>query len=108
MATRAVAAVLAIMALSWSAPAQAQPKCTTKDGWHVALTEDVLDQAGRYVAQGDKAAFAALIKSGRLRAMKGGVPVYLEPGGRFGHAAIRLPGLTTPVWTLTEALSCAR
>lgn len=108
MATRAVAAVLAVLALAWSAPAQAQPKCTTKPGWHYAASEAVLDMAGRFVAQGDKAAFDKLIQSGLLQPMKGGVAVYLESGGSFGHAAIRLPGELRPVWTLTEALSCAR
>ena len=108
MVTRAAAALLAALAIAWGATAQAQPKCTTKDGWHYAASESVLDMAGRFVQQGDKAAFGKLIQSGLLRPMKAGVQVYLEPGGGFGHAAIRLPGQLKHVWVLNEALDCKR
>ena len=90
------------------APVRSGPPCTTNAGWHYARSEDVLDMAGRIVQQGDTAAFAKLIASGRLKPLKDGVPVYLEPGGRFGHAAIRLPGSLDRVWVLNEALTCQK
>lgn len=89
-------------------PRGSPPPCVTKSGWHFTLTEDVLDMAGRFVAQGDKAAFGKLIASGALKPLKPGVRVYLEPGGGFGHAAIRLPGESRPVWVPSEAIECRR
>lgn len=89
-------------------PPRTGPPCVTKEGWHFARTEAVLDAAGRFVQQGDKAAFGKLIASGTLRPLKAGVAVYLEPGGGFGHAAIRLPGELGHVWVPNEAIECPR
>lgn len=89
-------------------PTRSGPPCTTLEGWHYAATEAALDKASRFVAQGDKAAFAKLITTGTLRPLAAGVAVYLEPGGGISHAAIRLPGETGHVWVLQEALTCAR
>lgn len=89
-------------------PARSGPPCTTKEGWHFALSEDILDKAGRFVSQGDKTAFGKLITGGQLKPLKPGLQVYLEPGGRFGHTAIRLPGTVEAVWVVNEALTCSR
>jgi hypothetical protein len=89
-------------------PIRTGPPCVTKEGWQFARTEAVLDAAGRFVAQGDKAAFEKLIASGTLRPLKAGVAVYLEPGGGFGHAAIRFPGELGHVWVPNEAIECIR
>jgi len=86
--------------------ADAGPPCVTKSGWHYAISEDVLDMAGKFVQQGDKVAFGKLIATGKLHPMKAGIPVYLDPGGGFGHAAIRLPGALGHVWVLNEAIKC--
>ena len=102
---RFLAPLLATLFLITS-PALAGPTCVTQSGWHFARTEEDLDRALRYVHQGDKAAFTALINQRRLLPLKGGVQVYLEPGGGLTTSAIRLPGMTTVVWVPNKAISC--
>lgn len=100
--------VKVLVALLVASPSLAGPPCTTREGWHFARTEAELDQALRYVRQGDKAAFGQLIAQGRLLPLKADVPVYLEPGGGLTTSAVRLPGTTTVVWVPNEALDCKR
>lgn len=86
--------------------ALAGPTCVTKDGWYFSLSEKTQELAVHFAVQGDKAAFDRLISSGLLRPLKGGVSVYIEPGGSFGLTAIRLPGSLNHVWVPNEAIRC--
>jgi len=106
-ATWLVAILTTLALIAWCIPSQAQ-QCVTRPGWQYARSEEVLNMAGRFVQQGDRVAFGKLISRGLLIPLKAGVRVYLEPGGGFGHAAIRLPGELGHVWVLNEALDCQR
>ena len=75
-----------------------------KDGFPMARSKAVLEQAVKYANQGDKEAYASLVQSGQLAPTKGGVQVYIDDYAGVTFVCVRPKGQTGCAWTLRKAL----
>lgn len=79
----------------------------TKGGHVGAVSRAKLDQATSYVAQGDRAAFEAMLASDPgVFVLETGLEVYVaDSGGILGSVVkIRKKGTTAEIWTVREAI----
>lgn len=75
-----------------------------KDGYPMARSKAVLEQAVKYANQGDREAYAALVQQGQLAPTKGGVPVYIDDYSGLDYVCVRPKGKIGCAWTLRKAI----
>jgi len=75
-----------------------------KEGYPMARSKTVLEQAVKYANQGDQEAYATLVRSGQLAPTKGGIQVYIDDYSGFDYVCVRPKGKTGCAWTLRNAL----
>lgn len=79
----------------------------TKGGHVAAVSREKLERATRLVAQGDRAAFEAMLASDPgVFVLKPDLAVYVSEAEILGSVCkIRLKGQTAEVWTVREAIT---
>jgi hypothetical protein len=96
--------VLALL-LGTSAVAYADVEGVTKEGYFIATTREILEEALKYASLGDTAALQELIALGVLGLSKAGVSVYMSDFSMFrGICSIRPKGSTTKLWTVIKCV----
>ena len=81
--------------------------CYTNEGYFAAISEEYLDDVVKYEIDKDYKAIQKLMDAGAIVIMKKGIKVYVVETHLFsGTIEFRLPGETSVLWTVREALNC--
>ena len=98
--------VYCLICLFITITAHAEITYTTKGGGYIAsVSERYFDIAVKYISQGDKQAFANMVKKQKVFILREGLEVYLEKAPFMsGKVLVRKKGTDTRVWTIFKAL----
>ena len=77
----------------------------TRENYAFSVSKEYLDDAVKYVSQGDKVAFYSMVSQGKIFLTRKGAVVYLDEIDVFsGYIKIRPAGKTVSFWTVRKAI----
>ncbi len=108
MRTRISIIAILLLLCMFAGKADAQPNFITKDGYLIAVTEKLLDNAIQYLIQDDLVALRKLMDTGLVTFLKPGIQVHVTKVYWRGKAQIRLPGATVSLWVTIDAIEAVK